>query len=131
MELEQLRIFCAVAACRSFTRAAKELFVSHSTTSRAVTALERELGVPLLTRDRHTVALTGAGAVLLTGAEALLRDADALADAVAAAEQGVEYTKTIIATKGRASYLGERSLGHQDPGATSFTTMLKVAAAHV
>ena len=62
MELEQLRIFCAVAACRSFTRAAKELFVSHSTTSRAVTALERELGVPLLTRDRHTVALTGAGA---------------------------------------------------------------------
>ena len=36
-----------------------------------------------------------------------------------AAAQGVEYTKTIIATKGRASYLGERSLGHQDPGATS------------
>ena len=30
-----------------------------------------------------------------------------------------------------ASYLGARSLGHQDPGATSFTTMLKVAAAHV
>ena len=90
MELEQLRIFCAVAACRSFTRAAKELFVSHSTTSRAVTALERELGVPLLTRDRHTVARTGAGAVLLTGAEALLRDADALADAVRAAAAAPE-----------------------------------------
>ena len=38
MELEQLRIFCTVAACRSFTRAAKQLFVSHSTTSRAVSA---------------------------------------------------------------------------------------------
>ena len=38
---------------------------------------------------------------------------------------GIEYTKTIIATKGRASYLGERSIGHQDPGATSFTLMLK------
>ncbi|WP_298846029.1 dihydroxyacetone kinase subunit DhaL [Clostridium sp.] len=36
-----------------------------------------------------------------------------------AALQGVEYTKTIIATKGRASYLGERSIGHQDAGATS------------
>lgn len=36
-----------------------------------------------------------------------------------AAIQGVEYTKTIIATKGRASYLGERSIGHQDAGATS------------
>ena len=33
--------------------------------------------------------------------------------------KGVEYTKTIIATKGRASYVGERSLGHQDAGATS------------
>jgi len=46
--------------------------------------------VPLLMRDRHTVALTGAGAVLLTGAEALLRDADALADAVRAAAEPSE-----------------------------------------
>jgi len=52
----------------------------------------------------------------------------ALAAAVKAAEEGIEYTKTIIATKGRASYLGERSLGHQDPGATSFTLMLKDVA---
>lgn len=36
-----------------------------------------------------------------------------------AALQGVEFTKTIVATKGRASYLGERSIGHQDAGATS------------
>ena len=49
----------------------------------------------------------------------------ALEKAIAAAEEGVEYTKTIIATKGRASYLGERSLGHQDPGATSATLTLK------
>ena len=40
MELEQLRIFCTVAACRSFTRAARQLFVSHSTTSRAVSRLK-------------------------------------------------------------------------------------------
>lgn len=44
---------------------------------------------------------------------------DALIQAENAAKEGVEYTKTIIATKGRASYLGERSIGHQDPGATS------------
>jgi dihydroxyacetone kinase-like protein len=50
----------------------------------------------------------------------------ALTQGVAAAEEGVEYTKTIIATKGRASYLGERSIGHQDPGATSSCLMLKV-----
>ncbi len=47
---------------------------------------------------------------------------------VAAAREGIEYTKTIIATKGRASYLGERSIGHQDPGATSFTIMLETIA---
>jgi len=45
--------------------------------------------------------------------------------ACGAAEKGVEYTKTIIAKKGRASYLGERSLGHQDPGATSVLIMLR------
>lgn len=53
---------------------------------------------------------------------------EALQDAAVAAEKGVEYTKTIIATKGRASYLGERSLGHQDPGATSSLYLLQVLA---
>ena len=50
---------------------------------------------------------------------------DALKEAVDAAAAGVEFTKTIIATKGRASYLKERSLGHQDPGATSSLYMLQ------
>ena len=53
---------------------------------------------------------------------------EALQNAAQAAEKGVEYTKTIIATKGRASYLGERSLGHQDPGATSSLYLLQVLA---
>lgn len=53
---------------------------------------------------------------------------EALQDAAQAAEKGVGYTKTIIATKGRASYLGERSLGHQDPGATSSLYLLQVLA---
>ena len=51
--------------------------------------------------------------------------AEALSSACASANEGVEYTKTIIATKGRASYLGERSIGHQDPGATSATLTLE------
>ncbi len=49
----------------------------------------------------------------------------ALDEACKAANEGVEFTKTIIATKGRASYLGERSIGHQDPGATSATLTLE------
>lgn len=54
-----------------------------------------------------------------------LSSKDILNNAVKAAYDGVEYTKTIIATKGRASYIGERSIGHQDPGATSFTYILE------
>ncbi|MDX1436874.1 MAG: dihydroxyacetone kinase subunit DhaL, partial [Anaerolineales bacterium] len=45
--------------------------------------------------------------------------AEALHVAVQAAEQGMLATVPLIAKKGRASYLGERSVGHQDPGATS------------
>jgi dihydroxyacetone kinase-like protein len=51
---------------------------------------------------------------------------EALGKAVDAAEEGLVHTKDIIATKGRASYLGERSLGHQDPGATSSLLLLQV-----
>ena len=40
-------------------------------------------------------------------------------NALAAAKSGVEYTKTIAAKRGRASYIGERSIGYEDPGAVS------------
>lgn len=53
---------------------------------------------------------------------------DALHRMVAAAEQGMLGTIPIVARKGRASYLGERSAGHQDPGATSSYFLLKAAA---
>ena len=53
---------------------------------------------------------------------------EALEAGVAAAWAGVEITKTYAATKGRASYVGDRSIGHQDPGATSFTQMLEEVA---
>ena len=56
-------------------------------------------------------------------------DARAAVEAGAqAAAAGVEHTKEIIATKGRASYVGERSLGHQDPGATSYLFMVQTLA---
>ncbi len=78
MELEQLRIFLAVAREGSFTRGARKLYISHSTTSRAVSALEEELGVCLLRRGNRVLGLTQAGALLLEEGERLLRQADAL-----------------------------------------------------
>jgi dihydroxyacetone kinase-like protein len=52
----------------------------------------------------------------------------ALDEAVAAAEEGMKATIPMIARKGRASYLGERSRDHQDPGATSTYLLLKTLA---
>jgi len=52
---------------------------------------------------------------------------DALRECAHAAERGVQDTIPLIARKGRASYLGERSIGHQDPGATSSSLLLQAA----
>jgi dihydroxyacetone kinase-like protein len=63
-------------------------------------------------------------AAALSGAEL----GAALAAAAAAAEEGMRATTPMVAKKGRASYLGERSAGNQDPGATSAYLLLKAAA---
>lgn len=52
----------------------------------------------------------------------------ALQTCAKAAEQGMKDTIPLVARKGRASYLGERSAGHQDPGATSSYLLLQAAA---
>ncbi len=52
----------------------------------------------------------------------------ALERSAEAARQGMEATTPLVARKGRASYLGERSAGHQDPGATSSYLILNAAA---
>ena len=54
--------------------------------------------------------------------------AAALADATLAAEKGRDATESMVARKGRASYLGQRSVGHQDPGATSAAMLIAAAA---
>jgi dihydroxyacetone kinase-like protein len=54
--------------------------------------------------------------------------ADALRRSADAAEEGMRATIPLEARKGRASYLGPRSIGHQDPGATSSHLLLRTAA---
>ena len=53
--------------------------------------------------------------------------ADALKLALVAAENGRDATTPMLARKGRASYLGERSVGHQDPGATTVALLMAAA----
>lgn len=68
----------------------------------------------------------------LDAAKQALNEGGSLAEmtqrATAAAEEGMKATIPLLATKGRASYLGERSVGHQDPGATSSWLILRSLA---
>lgn len=57
-----------------------------------------------------------------------MNPAKALLSSASAAEAGMRATIPLVARKGRASYLGERSAGHQDPGATSSYMLIKAAA---
>ncbi len=71
--------------------------------------------------DAWAPALKAYEAAMANGSDVL----GAMEAAVAAAEQGMKDTIPLQARKGRASYLGERSIGHQDPGATSTHLILK------
>ena len=74
--------------------------------------------------DAWTPALDAARAAAESSADAVAT----LQAAATAAEAGAAATEPLRATKGRASYLGERSIGHLDPGAVSTSLILRAAA---
>jgi phosphoenolpyruvate---glycerone phosphotransferase subunit DhaL len=74
--------------------------------------------------DALSPALAAARQALEQGASL----AEITSRATTAAEEGMKATIPMLATKGRASYLGERSIGHQDPGATSSWLILRCLA---
>ncbi|CAG0931451.1 phosphoenolpyruvate---glycerone phosphotransferase subunit DhaL [Thermoflexales bacterium] len=73
--------------------------------------------------DALTPALSALKQAVVDGAD----QNESLRRSASAAEQGMKDTIPLVAKKGRASYLGERSAGHQDPGATSSFLLLKAA----
>lgn len=74
--------------------------------------------------DAWTPAVDAAAVALANG----LDEAAILDAAATAAESGARATEPLVAHKGRASYLGERAVGHRDPGAQSSALLLRVAA---
>lgn len=74
--------------------------------------------------DAWTPAVEAAGTAVSAGASST----EALVAAANAAQAGATATEPLIARKGRASYLGERSAGHRDPGAQSTALILQAAA---
>lgn len=66
--------------------------------------------------------------VLVSAADEAAAFGDVLKDALSAAEQALQAVIPLVARKGRASYVGERSAGHQDPGAQSSWLLVRAAA---
>lgn len=93
---------------------------------------EKQLAEALRAGVDGVMTLGGAAPGDKTMIDALVPAVDALGDgfaaARAAAEAGAEATTPLLARKGRASYLGERSIGHQDPGATSSALLIAALA---
>ena len=74
VELRHLRAFVAVAASRSFTRAAEQLFITQPALTRTIRQLESLLGAALIDRDTHPVSLTPEGEEFLPYASRILGD---------------------------------------------------------
>ncbi len=90
MTIQQLRCFLAVAKTLNYTQAAQEMFVSQSAVSKQIQTLEQEFQLQLFRRDRHSVALTPAGAFLAEQVRTLqqqLEEAVEQARAMAAGSQ--------------------------------------------
>ena len=74
-DLQQIREFVQIADTGSISAAAKILGMAQPTLSRHLTALEAQIGAPLIRRDTHTMSLTEAGRILLADARELNREA--------------------------------------------------------
>jgi DNA-binding transcriptional LysR family regulator len=88
LDMRRLRYFVAVAEHLHFRRAAEAIPIAQPALSRQIRALERDLGVALLERDRRTTTLTPAGRQLLEDARPLLASADAARRRVQRAARG-------------------------------------------
>ena len=82
MELEQLRLFVEAAEHEGFSPAARALYTSHSTVSRAVSSLETELEVQLFIREHRKLTLTKAGEILRKDAKELIAMADSMTEKI-------------------------------------------------
>lgn len=76
--LKQIKYFLTVADCNSFTEAAEQCFISQSAISQQISALEADLGVQLIKREKRKFSLTAAGKYLHQNGPALLERAEEL-----------------------------------------------------
>jgi len=119
MEMQQIRYFLAVADTLNFTRAAENCNVSQPALTRAIQALEAELGGPLVNRERHNTHLSELGRMMLPYFESIKRQSASAVDTARSFAKLEKSTLTIgvMCTIGPAiiaSFLQRFSVAHPE-----------------
>jgi molybdate transport repressor ModE-like protein len=139
MDLRQIKIFVAIAETGSFSAGADAVALTQSTVSQHISSLEEEMGVPLFNRLSRGTSLTTGGTLFLRHARRILRESDALSQAMCSF-RGLERAELIVgASNIPANYLVPQLLStmkQEHPGisltmltgdTTEVLTMLKGA----
>jgi len=113
MHIKLLKVFCDVAARRSFSRGAKENEVSQSAASQMVQQLEERLGVKLLDRSKRPLVLTPEGTVFYRGCRKLV-------DRYAALEEEVRTLHEEVAGRVRVASIYSVGLSHMNQSVQEF-----------
>jgi DNA-binding transcriptional LysR family regulator len=111
-DLVDLKLFIAVADCRSITRGADRVHLALASASARIKGLEAALGVSLLRRGRRGVELTAAGENLLEHARIIMHDVDALSGDLATYASGAKASIQLLAnTSGLSEHLPKALAG--------------------
>lgn len=94
MDFQRIEYCLCVAKHMNFTRAAEEKFITQPTMTQQINALEKELGVRLFVRDKHSVALTPAGTIFVNEAQDILQKYNKMLVNIRSAQ--VQFTDTVI-----------------------------------
>lgn len=112
LDLWQLEIFCTVAESKSFSQAAKALFLSQPTVTAHINALQKRLGVKLFDRMGHRVTLTGVGEVFYRRARVLLSEHERTLQELSQFLSGLSGTLTFGASNTCGQYILPSLLAH-------------------
>ena len=111
MDWDRIRIFLAVARAGQILGAAQQLGLNHATVGRQLSALEAEIGVPLVERQTTGCTLTQAGEALLHSAERIESELLLVGDSISGTTAAISGTVRVGAPDGLGNYFLSRHLG--------------------
>src|SRR4030043_1942247 len=127
IDFRHLETFCRVAARKSFSRAADELFLPHPTVSGHILSLERSLSLRLFDRTGREIRLTKAGEIFLRYASKILTVRKDLLNALSEFSQGIRGELSLGASTIPGEYLLPKLMGNFKKEHPHFTLSLKIA----